>query len=82
MFIWVDEESWGKVRYGQPSTREVAPGTHTVRVNNTLLSDTLELTAFPGEHVRLRCYNGMPRAAWLMMIFLHVTYLLVRIERE
>jgi hypothetical protein len=82
VYVFVDEEPWGKIRYGQPVTREIAPGAHKVRVNNTLLSDTLAFTAVPGEHVRLRCYNGMPRAGWLMMIFLHVTYLLVRIERE
>ena len=82
VYVFVDGEAWGKIRYGQPLSREIAPGTHTVRVNNTLLSDTIEFTAIPGEHVRLRCYNGMPRAGWLMMIFLHVTYLLVRIERE
>jgi hypothetical protein len=82
VYVFVDEEPWGKIRYSQPITREIAPGVHKVRVNNTLLSDSLEFTAIPGEHVRLRCYNGMPRAGWLMMIFLHVTYLLVRIERE
>jgi hypothetical protein len=82
VYVFVDEEPWGKIRYGRPITREITPGPHTVRVNNTLLSDTLAFTAIPGEHVRLRCSNGMPRAGWLMMIFLHVTYLLVRIERE
>jgi hypothetical protein len=82
VFVFVDGEPWGKVRYGQPMTREIAPGTHEVRVNNTLLSDRLQFHAVAGEHVRLRCYNGMPRAGWLMMIFLHVTYLLVKIERD
>lgn len=82
VYVFVDEEPWGKIRYGQPISREIAPGMHKVRVHNTLLSDALEFTATPGEHVRLRCSNGMPRAGWLMMIFLHVTYLLVRIERE
>jgi hypothetical protein len=82
VYVFVDEELWGKIRYGQPITREISAGPHKVRVNNTLLSDTLAFTATPGEHVRLRCSNGMPRAGWLMMIFLHVTYLLVRIERE
>ena len=82
IYVFVDGEPWGKIRYGRPMTREIPPGPHTVRVNNTLLSDSLEFDAVPGEHVRLRCCNGMPRAGWLMMIFLHVTYLLVRIERE
>jgi hypothetical protein len=36
----------------------------------------------PGEHVRLRTGNGFPRAGWLLMMVLHVTYLRVRLERE
>ncbi len=82
VFVFVDGEAWGKIRYGQFMSREIPAGTHTVRVNNTLMSHSIEFSATPGEHVRLRCSNGMPRAGWLMMIFLHVTYLLVRIERE
>ena len=63
-------------------TREIPPGHHTVRAFNTLFSHTIEIDAVPGEHVRLRCTNGMPTAGWLMMIFLHVTALCVRLERE
>jgi hypothetical protein len=32
--------------------------------------------------VRLRCTNTMPTVGWLMMMFLHVTALRVRLERE
>ena len=82
VFVFVDGEAWGNIRYGHLMTREIPAGHHSVRVNNTLMSHSIAFTATPGEHVRLRCYNGMPRAGWLMMIFLHVTYLLCRIERE
>jgi hypothetical protein len=82
VFLFVDDEPWGKVKYGRPMTREIRPGRHKVRAFNTLFSHTLEIDAVPGEHVRLRCTNGMPRAGWLMLIFLHVTALSVRLERE
>ena len=49
---------------------------------NTLLSHRIEIHAVAGEHVRLRCTNAMPTAGWLMMMFLHVTALSVRLERE
>ena len=82
VFLFVDGEPWGKVKYGRPMTREIAPGHHKVRAFNTLFSHTIEIDALPSEHVRLRCTNGMPTAGWLMMIFLHVTALCVRLERE
>lgn len=82
VYLFVDEEPWGKVKYGRPVTREIAPGRHRVKAHNTLFSHTIEIDAAPGDHVRLRCTNGMPTVGWLMMIFLHVTALRVRLERE
>jgi hypothetical protein len=82
VYLFVDEAPWGKVKYGKVVSREIAPGRHRVRVFNTLFSHTVEITAVPGEHVRLKCTNAMPRAGWLMLIFLHVTALSVRLERE
>jgi hypothetical protein len=82
VYLFVDDEAWGKVKYGRPMTREIEPGRHRVRAFNTLFSHTIEIDAVPGEHVRLRCSNAMPTAGWLMMIFLHVSALRVRLERE
>ena len=82
VYLFVDGEPWGKVKYGREVTGEIAPGRHRVRAFNTLFSHTIEINAVPGEHVRLRCTNGMPAAGWLLMIFLHVTALTVRLERE
>jgi hypothetical protein len=82
VYLFVDEEPWGKVRYGTTVSREIAPGRHRVRAFNTLFSHTIEVNALPGEHVRLHCTNGMPAIGWLMMMFLHVTALRPRLERE
>ena len=80
VYLFVDEEPWGKVRYGQELSREIAPGKHRVRAFNTLFSHTIEVNALPGEHVRVHCTNGMPSIGFLMMIFLHVTALRPRLE--
>ena len=82
IYLFVDDEPWGKVRYGDSITRDVRPGRHKVRAFNTLFSRTIELDLKPAEHARVRCGNGFPRAGWLLMMWLHVTYLLVRLERE
>ena len=82
IYLFVDDEPWGKVRYGQELTRDVVPGAHKVRAFNTLFSKTLTLDVRPGEHVRLRTANGFPRAGFLLMMVLPVTSLLGRLERE
>ena len=49
VYIWVDGESWGKIKYGRPLTREIPAGTHRIRANNTLFNDTLDFTARSGR---------------------------------
>jgi hypothetical protein len=63
-------------------SREIPPGHHRVRAFNTLFSHTVEIDAKPGEHVRLKCTNGMPRGGLFFLLFLHCTALLVKLERE
>ena len=82
IYVFVDGEPLGKIRYGHMLSHPIEPGEHTVRVFNTLMSQTITVKAAPGEQVRLQCGNGMPTAGWLMMIFLHVTYLRVWISKE
>jgi hypothetical protein len=82
IYVWIDDEPLGKIRYGDAISRPIEPGRHTVRVFNTLVSRTLTVDAAPGEQVRLQCGTGLPTAGWLMMIFLHVSYLKVWLARE
>lgn len=82
VFLYVDEELWGKVKYGRPVSREIPPGPHKIRAFNTLFSHTIDIHAVPGEHVKLRCTNGLAKAGLLTFILLHFTALTVRLERE
>ncbi|MEY4093395.1 MAG: hypothetical protein RLZZ53_594 [Acidobacteriota bacterium] len=82
VFLYVDGELWGKVKYNRPVTREIAPGRHTVRAFNTLFSHTIEIEAAAGEHVRLRCSNALGRGGWIMMVIWQIAALRVRLERE
>ena len=82
VYLYVDGELWGKVRYGRPMSREIPPGPHKVRAFNTLFSHTVDIDAVPGEHVKLRCSNGLGRGGWIMMVIWQVAALRVRLERE
>ena len=82
VYLYVDGELWRKVRYGRPVSREIPPGHHKVRAFNTLFSHTIEIDAGPGEHVKLRCRNGLGRGGWIMMVIWQVAALRVRLERE
>ena len=82
VFLYVDGECWGKVRYNKPLSREIPPGRHQVRAFNTLFSDTIAIDAGPGEHVRLRCSNTLGKGGWIMMVLWQIAALRVRLERE
>jgi hypothetical protein len=82
IYVWIDDEPLGKIRYGETINRAIEPGRHTVRVFNTLFTRTLDIDAAPGEQVRVQCGTGLPRAGLLLMVFLHVTYLRVWLARE
>lgn len=82
VFLYVDGELWGKVKYGRPVTREIPPGRHKVRAFNTLFSHTIDIDAVAGEHVKLRCTNGLAKGGLLTFILLHFTALTVKLERE
>ena len=82
VYLYVDGELWGKVKYGKPLTRDIPPGRHHVRAFNTLFSDTLEIDARPGEHVRLKCSNSLGRGGWIMMVIWQIAALRVKLERE
>lgn len=82
VYLYVDGELWGKVKYNRPVTREIPPGRHSVRAFNTLFSHTMEIEAGPGEHVRLKCTNSLGRGGWFMMVIWQIAALRVRLERE
>lgn len=82
VYLYVDGELWGKVKYNRPVTREIPPGRHSVRAFNTLFSHTIEIDAVAGEHVRLKCSNSLGRGGWIMMVIWQIAALRVRLERE
>jgi hypothetical protein len=82
VYLWVDGVKWdGVLKYGATFTRDVAPGPHTAKANNTLFSHTVEFDAKPGETIRYRCENGLTGGGMIMVLMMGVAYLRVRLNR-
>lgn len=80
--LWLDDERWDVLRYGRTLTRPLSPGRHKVKAHNTLFGTTFAFEAKPGEHVRLRCVNGVMSGGALLMLLIGWAMLRVRIERD
>jgi len=81
VIISLDGERIATLLYGQSCSREIAPGRHRLRANNTLVWKTVEFDAEPGVEVRFRCVNWAPSGFYLLLGLFGVAPLLVRLER-
>ncbi len=82
VYISLDDEEWGTLYYGSVLTREIAPGRHRLKANNTLVRRTVEFDVTPGEHVRFQCINKTHWTGMLFMAFLGAAILTVKLVRE
>jgi hypothetical protein len=76
----IDGERVAQLLFGQTFTREIAPGRHTLRANNTLMWKTIEFDAPPGAHVHFTCINRAPRGLYYMLAIFGVAPLLVTLR--
>lgn len=82
VYIYVDGEDWATLMYGKTVTREIAPGRHVLKANNTLVRKSVEFDVKPGEHVKFQCINKPHWTAMMFMAFLGAAFLTVRLVRE
>jgi hypothetical protein len=61
IFIALDGQSLGYLAHGEELTREIPPGTHTLKAHNTLFSKTVEFTVGVGDHASFMAIN---KAGW------------------
>jgi hypothetical protein len=76
----IDGERVAELLYGQTFTREIPPGRHTIRANNTLVWKTLEFDAAPGAHVHFTCINRAPRGLYYLVGIFGVAPLFVTLR--
>lgn len=82
VYLSIDGEDWVTLLYGQEVSRELAPGPHTLKANNTLVRKSVTFEVRPGAHVRFQCINKAHWTGMLFMAFLGAAVLTVRLERE
>jgi len=82
VYLSVDGDDWATLMYGREVTREIAPGRHTLKANNTLVRRTVVFDVRPGEHIRFQCINKAHWTAMMFMAFLGAALLTVTLVRE
>jgi hypothetical protein len=86
IFIALDGQSLGYLAHGDELTREIPPGTHTLKAHNTLFSKTVEFTVGVGDHASFIAANKAGRGTYsmwaLFLGFLGAGPLYLTFERE
>ena len=77
VYFSLDGKRIATLLFGQQVTREIAPGRHTLRANNTLVWKTVEFEAEPGAHVHYTCVNRAPSSLYFMLFIFGVAPLYV-----
>lgn len=66
----LDGAPLGELLFGHSRTHEIVPGPHRLRIHNTLVWQTLQFEAEPGEHVHFTVWNRAWEGYYVMMLFL------------
>jgi hypothetical protein len=81
VIISLDGKKIGTLMHGQRLTKEIPPGRHKLRANNTLVWKTVEFDAEPGTTVRYTCVNRAPASLYFLLFLFGVAPLYVTLER-
>lgn len=71
----------GTLLYGHSLTREIPPGRHALRANNTLVWKTVSFDAAPGAEVQFACVNRAPASLYFLLFLFGVAPLYVTLQR-
>jgi hypothetical protein len=82
LIVKLDDEEIATLLYGQTVTREVEPGHHRLRVDNTWVWKTVEFSLEPDEHAKFQVINRAGRFTWFMVAILGAGPMYVTIEPE
>jgi hypothetical protein len=81
LVVYLDGRRVGELLFGDSLTREISPGSHRLRVSNTLVWKTVPFDAKPGENVRFEAINRPGKLTYPLMIIMGVGPLYVTLRR-
>jgi hypothetical protein len=68
IILSLDSEHWTTLLFGRAATREVAPGTHRLKADNTLFRKTVSFDLIPGEEARFIVVNRKGPGSGLFLL--------------
>ena len=78
ILLSLDSEHWTTLLFGQAATRELPPGSHRLKADNTLFWKTVPFDVGPGEEVRFVVANRKgPGSGILLLVGAPLYYLRV-----
>ena len=69
ILLSVDSEHWTTLLFGQSASREIPPGSHRLKADNTLFRKTVPLEVRPGEEVRFVVANRKGPGSGIFLLF-------------
>ena len=82
LYVWVDGDRRGILRYGDSLTVPVSAGHHELRVHNTISRRRAEFDAAQGEDIRFRAANVRGKGFEILAIFFGIAPMHTVLERE
>ena len=68
ILLSLDSEHWTTLLYGQSATREVPPGSHRLKADNTLFRKTVPFEVAPGHAARFVVVNCKGPGSGLLLL--------------
>ena len=81
IIVKLDTEPIGVLLFGESVSRELEPGPHRLRINNTFVWKTIDFDVKPGEQVRFEVINRPGRMTYPMLLIIGVGPLYLTIKR-
>ena len=81
VIVKLDGEPFATLLYGQTVTREIPPGSHRLRFDNTWAKKSVEFRLADGEEVKYNAINRAGRFTWWMVAVLGAGPMYLTVER-